>query len=135
MNESGETESPSALLLAVGADREGESRGRGISTLTFKVSPSNCGDPFILENTFLAKGGPARHLHYDQEEWFYVLEGAFQSGVPRHGIGGAAFARRVSKRTHMQHPAKRPRSAQREREARTHGKARTQAFAREGSRP
>lgn len=28
-------------------------------------------DPFILESTFLAKGGPARHLHYDQDEWFY----------------------------------------------------------------
>lgn len=34
-----------------------------------------------MENTFPAKGGPARHLHYDQEEWFYVLEGAFQFEV------------------------------------------------------
>lgn len=38
-------------------------------------------DPFILENTFLANGGPARHLHYDQEEWFYVLEGSFKFEV------------------------------------------------------
>ena len=34
-------------------------------------------DPFILENTFLATGGPARHLHDEQDEWFYVLEGEF----------------------------------------------------------
>ena len=81
MNESRSTERPSALLLAAGADREGEHRGLGISPIAFKVSTSNPGDPFILENTFLAKGGPARHLHYDQDEWFYILEGAFQFEV------------------------------------------------------
>jgi len=59
---------PAALLLAEGADREGESSGLGISTIAFKVSMPNQSDPSILENTFLAKGGPARHLHYDQEE-------------------------------------------------------------------
>jgi quercetin dioxygenase-like cupin family protein len=31
----------------------------------------------VLENTFHAKGGPARHLHYDQDEWFYAVEGDF----------------------------------------------------------
>src|SRR5260221_13329851 len=75
------SESLSALLLAAGADQEGESRGLGISTIAFKVSAPTPSDPFILENTFLAKGGPARHLHYDQDEWFYVLEGEFQFEV------------------------------------------------------
>ena len=51
------------MFLAAGADREGESRGLGISSIAFKVSTPNPDDPFILENTFLAKGGPARHLH------------------------------------------------------------------------
>ena len=32
---------------------------------------------FIIENILLEKGGPAKHLHYDQDEWFYVLEGDF----------------------------------------------------------
>ena len=68
---------PAALLLAAGTDRFGEQRGLGISTITFKVTTPNPSDLFILENTFLAKGGPARHLHYDQEEWFYILEGEF----------------------------------------------------------
>ncbi len=86
MNESGSTERPAALLLSAGADREGESRGLGISTIAFKVSTPNPGDPFILENTFLAKGGPARHLHYDQEEWFYILEGEFQFEVGTEGF-------------------------------------------------
>ncbi len=78
MSEAISSDMPVALRVASGADLEGESRGLGISTIAFKVSSPNPSDPFILENTFLAKGGPARHLHYDQDEWFYVLEGEFQ---------------------------------------------------------
>jgi quercetin dioxygenase-like cupin family protein len=81
MSESTSVEKPSALRVAAGADREGESRGLGISTIAFKVSLPNPSDPFILENTFLPKGGPACHLHYDQEEWFSILEGEFQFEV------------------------------------------------------
>jgi mannose-6-phosphate isomerase-like protein (cupin superfamily) len=81
MSESRSTDMPAALRVAAGADREGESRGLGISTIAFKVTMPNPSGLFILENTFLAKGGPARHLHYNQEEWFYILEGAFQFEV------------------------------------------------------
>jgi mannose-6-phosphate isomerase-like protein (cupin superfamily) len=32
----------------------------------------------VAEITSLHKGGPARHLHHDeQDEWFYVLEGEY----------------------------------------------------------
>jgi mannose-6-phosphate isomerase-like protein (cupin superfamily) len=31
----------------------------------------------VAEITSLDKGGPARHLHHEQEEWFYVLEGEY----------------------------------------------------------
>ena len=65
------------LRVAAGADRFGEQRGLGISTVAFKVTAPNPDGLFILENTFLAKGGPSRHLHYDQDEWFYILEGEF----------------------------------------------------------
>ncbi len=77
MSESESVDLPAALRVAAGADRFGEQRSLGISTLAFKITPPNPGDLFVLENTFLAKGGPARHLHYDQEEWFYILEGEF----------------------------------------------------------
>lgn len=50
-------------------------RGLGISTVDFKLSGRP--DLFIIENTFHAKGGPARHLHTDQDEWFYVVAGEF----------------------------------------------------------
>ena len=41
----------------------------------------------MLENTFHAKGGPARHLHYDQDEWFYAVEGEFIIEVGLSGSG------------------------------------------------
>jgi len=71
------TDIPPILRVAAGADRFGEQRGLGISAITFKVCPQDCQDLLIIENTFHAKGGPARHLHYDQDEWFYALEGEF----------------------------------------------------------
>jgi mannose-6-phosphate isomerase-like protein (cupin superfamily) len=66
-----------ALRVAAGEDRFEEHRGLGISTIDFKVSPQDEGGLLILENTFHAKGGPARHLHYNQDEWFYAVEGEF----------------------------------------------------------
>jgi quercetin dioxygenase-like cupin family protein len=81
MSESLSADMPTALRVVAGADRFGEQRGLGISTIAFKLTMPNPGDLFILENTFQAKGGPARHLHYDQEEWFYILEGEFHFEV------------------------------------------------------
>jgi mannose-6-phosphate isomerase-like protein (cupin superfamily) len=74
---------PSAHLVAAGEDRFGELRGLGVSTIAFKVVPNDSNGLFILENTFHAKGGPARHLHYEQDEWFYALEGEFVIEVGR----------------------------------------------------
>jgi quercetin dioxygenase-like cupin family protein len=67
----------SARKIVVGTDRFGEHRGLGISTIDFKLSPQDAEGLFILENTFRAKGGPAKHLHHSQDEWFYCLEGKF----------------------------------------------------------
>ena len=64
-------------LIAADEDCFGEHRGLGISTITFKVTPQDSSGLFIIENTFREKGGPARHLHYDQDEWFYVVQGEF----------------------------------------------------------
>ena len=68
---------PPTLWVAAGEDRLGEPRGLGISTITFKVCPQDSSDLLIIENTFREKGGPARHLHFDQDEWFYAIEGEF----------------------------------------------------------
>jgi quercetin dioxygenase-like cupin family protein len=63
--------------VAAGADLFGELRGLGVSTITFKVVPKDESGLLIIENTFHTKGGPARHLHYEQDEWFYAVEGEF----------------------------------------------------------
>lgn len=64
-------------LVSIDKDQFGEYRGLGVSKITFKVTPKTSDGVFIIENTFHEKGGPAKHLHYDQEEWFYVVEGDF----------------------------------------------------------
>ena len=69
--------SQSALRVAAGQDRFGEHRGLGVSVIDFKVCPRDSGGLLILENTFHKKGGPPRHLHRDQDEWFYAVEGEF----------------------------------------------------------
>lgn len=75
MNEARHT--PGAVRVAAGEDRFGEQRGLGISVITFKMCPQDSQGLLIIENTFHAKGGPARHLHHDQDEWFYAAEGEF----------------------------------------------------------
>jgi quercetin dioxygenase-like cupin family protein len=71
------TNFPPALRVESGQDRFAERRPLGISRIDFKVVPQDANNLLILENTFHAKGGPARHLHYRQDEWFYALEGDF----------------------------------------------------------
>lgn len=68
---------PDQRVVLMGEDRFGEHRGLGVSAIQFKVSAQDSGGLFIIENTFHTKGGPARHLHYAQDEWFYAVEGEF----------------------------------------------------------
>jgi quercetin dioxygenase-like cupin family protein len=66
------------VRVAAGQDRFGEQRGLGISRIDFKITAQDCGGALlILENTFHAPGGPARHLHVAQDEFFTCLEGEF----------------------------------------------------------
>lgn len=74
--------SPAPLPLPAGQDRFGARRGLGVSVIDFKLVPQDNGSGvLVLENTFHAKGGPARHLHHDQDEWFYAVEGEFEIEV------------------------------------------------------
>jgi mannose-6-phosphate isomerase-like protein (cupin superfamily) len=43
----------------------------------------------ITETIDVDKGGPARHLHHEQEEWFYVVEGVYviEVGEERYELG------------------------------------------------
>ncbi len=68
---------PEIFRVAAGDGRFGEQGGLGISSMAFKTSGQDTKEFFVLENTFHARGGPPRHLHYEQDEWFYALEGEF----------------------------------------------------------
>jgi mannose-6-phosphate isomerase-like protein (cupin superfamily) len=52
----------------------------------------------VAEITSLHKGGPARHLHHEQDEWFYVIEGEYviEVGEERYepGAGDSVLAPR-----------------------------------------
>lgn len=63
--------------ILAGADLFGEKRGLGVSEISFKVVPKDEQGLFVIENTFHTKGGPAKHLHFEQDEWFYAVEGEF----------------------------------------------------------
>jgi len=96
-NESSET-GKGPRWLPAGEDLDGEYRGLGVSHIDFKLAPPGNDSVFILENTFHAKGGPARHLHHEQDEWFMILEGEFLFEVGdesrRLGPGDSLFAPR-----------------------------------------
>jgi quercetin dioxygenase-like cupin family protein len=84
-----EINTPPVQRVAAGADQFGKHRGLGISSIAFKLCSPDPSGVLILENTFHAKGGPARHLHYDQDEWFYAVEGEFviEIGEQRYTLG------------------------------------------------
>ena len=64
--------------VARGEDRLGEHHTIGLSTTAFKVLTKDAsGGLFIMEHTSTRKGGPPRHLHHNEDEWFYIIEGEY----------------------------------------------------------
>jgi mannose-6-phosphate isomerase-like protein (cupin superfamily) len=46
--------------------------------LSTKVSTNDTGGAvFVFEHANMGKGGPPRHVHHEQDEWFYVIAGEF----------------------------------------------------------
>jgi quercetin dioxygenase-like cupin family protein len=85
----GSQRTASAVVVTSGTDRFKQMRNVGPNALNFKVSTRDtAGRLFILEAANASKGGPPRHLHYEQEEWFHVLEGEylFEVGAERTGL-------------------------------------------------
>ena len=66
------------VFVAASADATGtEHRGPRAGThLDFKVLTKDTqAGFFLIEHRNIPQGGPVRHLHYAQEEWFYLIEG------------------------------------------------------------
>ena len=61
-----------------GEDRLGERHVIGVSSTAFKVLTDDSASAlFVIEHASRKKGGPPRHLHHNENEWFYVLEGEY----------------------------------------------------------
>ncbi len=62
-----------------GGDRLGERlMVEGVVPLDRKVTTQDSnGGMLIYEHKDVGKGGPPRHLHYEQDEWLYALAGEF----------------------------------------------------------
>ena len=82
----GETQQKSsghAIRVEHSTDRFGERRIiAGANVIAYKVAANDTGGGlFMFEQTSMRKGGPPRHLHHDQDEWFYILEGEYIAEV------------------------------------------------------
>ncbi|HXN46200.1 MAG TPA: cupin domain-containing protein [Bryobacteraceae bacterium] len=65
-------------LVSAGADRFGEQHALGVSSTAFKVVTGDSrGGLFIMEHSNHKKGGVPRHMHHNEDEWFYVIEGDY----------------------------------------------------------
>lgn len=75
----GQTKSESLHVVPSGTDRTGRPHkaARMNSHLDFKVlTDETNGALFIMENRNMLRGGPPRHIHFEQQEWFYFVEGS-----------------------------------------------------------
>ena len=77
--------------VPAGRDRlHGQRKVFGSRVIDIKVSSRDTnGRLSITEITDVQKGGPARHLHHEQDEWFYVVEGEYviEVGEERYELG------------------------------------------------
>jgi quercetin dioxygenase-like cupin family protein len=93
-------EGPSVIHPVLSAkDRLNEAHSLGITSIAFKVLTRDTnGELFIIEHTTRQKGGPPRHIHPHQDEWFYVMEGEFLFEVGHDRVtlqpGGSILAPR-----------------------------------------
>jgi quercetin dioxygenase-like cupin family protein len=69
-------EATPVVRVAAGDDLYGERRGGDFNTIDVKVATAD-GSLLVLELTCHRRGGPARHVHPAQDEWFYAVEGEF----------------------------------------------------------
>jgi mannose-6-phosphate isomerase-like protein (cupin superfamily) len=70
----------SGLVVRAGQDGTGHARTVfGGLRLDAKVTPADTGgDLYVIEHNDESRGGPPRHVHHAQDEWFYVLDGAYR---------------------------------------------------------
>ena len=89
---SGEGAKTPTAYVPAGGDRFRRQRESGFTrtVIDFKVSTLDTdGGLSVAEITYFHKGGPPRHLHHEQDEWFYAVEGEYviEVGEERYELG------------------------------------------------
>jgi len=92
---------PEALLVERGGGRPVHVIGEDV---TIKISSRETGGAFaVIEGQTRPLHGPPLHLHRDQDEWWYVVEGEYRFEVDGREIiartGDTVFAPRGSRHT------------------------------------
>ena len=67
------------LKVDAGKDRSGKpiSLFDGDTFYTKVATNDSDGDVYVFESTRVKEGGPSLHLHYDQDEFWYIVKGEF----------------------------------------------------------
>ncbi len=88
------------VFVSGGSDRfQQERRVFGVMPFTVKVAAADTGgELLVIEQANAFPGGPPRHQHHEQDEWFYVVAGKYLvevAGEMHHlGPGDSIFAPR-----------------------------------------
>ncbi|HEX7022321.1 MAG TPA: cupin domain-containing protein [Trueperaceae bacterium] len=91
------------IKVPFGHDRhQRERKVFGVMPFTVKVTSQDTGGGLlVIEQANNNRGGPPRHLHHDQDEWFYAIEGEYLveiDGETHHlGPGDSVFAPRKTR--------------------------------------
>ncbi len=95
------TTTQTGIFVAGGEDRfKQELKIWGAIPFEVKISSSDTeGELFVFEHADMGKGGPPRHFHLEQDEWFYAVEGTFSFEVGEEAFtlktGDSLFAPRM----------------------------------------
>jgi mannose-6-phosphate isomerase-like protein (cupin superfamily) len=89
---SGEGAKMPTAYVPAGGDRFRRQREIQLTRTVIDIKVSTLdtdGGLSVAEITSFHKGGPARHLHHEQEEWFYIVEGEYviEVGEERYELG------------------------------------------------
>lgn len=69
----------SGFMVETGKSRSGKALSlfEGDTFFSKIAAKDTDGDMYVFESTRSKEGGPAHHLHFSQDEWWYVLQGEF----------------------------------------------------------
>jgi mannose-6-phosphate isomerase-like protein (cupin superfamily) len=76
--------SSKCIHVAAGCDRHKRDGAMiwGLIPLAIKLSSNDtAGELLVFQHTNMGKGGPPRHMHHAQDEWFYVVAGEFAAEI------------------------------------------------------